>query len=59
MRPMHFGDALTALAKSKSPVCVGLDPNLEKLPESISKDAVGVLEFCKGIIDAVEYVSNT
>ena len=51
---MHFGDALTAAVKEKSPVCVGLDPDIEKLPEGIPQDAAGVLEFCQGIIDAVK-----
>lgn len=51
---MHFADSLTAAAKEKSPVCVGLDPNVEKLPEGISRDAQGMLTFCKGIIDAVK-----
>lgn len=54
---MHFGDALTKAAKSKSPVCVGLDPNVSKLPEGISQDADGMLIFCKGIIDAVHDVA--
>lgn len=51
---MHFGDALTSAVRSKSPVCVGLDPALDKLPEGISRDAEGVLAFSKGIIDAVK-----
>ena len=55
---MHFADALTAATKTKSPVCVGLDPNLAKLPEGISKDANGMKEFCVGIIDAVEEVAG-
>lgn len=54
---MTFGDALTAATKAKSPVCVGLDPNTDKLPEGISQDAAGVLEFCKGIIDAVKDIA--
>ncbi|UPA22651.1 orotidine-5'-phosphate decarboxylase [Candidatus Peribacteria bacterium] len=49
---MHFTDLLTASAKAKSPVCVGLDPSLGKLPDGISRDAAGVLAFNKGIIDA-------
>jgi len=53
MHVMHFADALTAKSKSKAPICVGLDPNLSKLPEGIAKDSSGVLEFCKGIIDAI------
>ncbi|MBT3834805.1 orotidine-5'-phosphate decarboxylase [Candidatus Peribacteria bacterium] len=54
---MHFADLLTKKTKEKSPVCVGLDPRLEKMPEGISKDASGVLEFNKGIIDAVKNVA--
>jgi orotidine-5'-phosphate decarboxylase len=51
---MHFADRLTAAIKEKSPVCVGLDPDLSKLPEGISRDAKGVLTFSKAIIDAVK-----
>jgi orotidine-5'-phosphate decarboxylase len=54
---MHFADALTTVTKATSPVCVGLDPRLNKLPEGISKDATGVLEFNKGIIDAIKGVA--
>ncbi|MCA9370929.1 MAG: orotidine-5'-phosphate decarboxylase [Candidatus Peregrinibacteria bacterium] len=54
---MHFGDALTAATTEKSPVCVGLDPNMSKLPEGIAQDANGVLEFCKGIVDAVKDIA--
>lgn len=54
---MHFGDALTQALQNKSPVCVGLDPNVEKLPEGISRDADGMLTFCKGIIDAVHDIA--
>lgn len=50
---MHFADTLTAAVRSKSPVCVGLDPALDKLPEGITKDASGALQFSKAIIDAV------
>lgn len=54
---MHFGDALTAATKEKSPVCVGLDPAIATLPEGISKNAEGVLTFGKGIIDAVSGIA--
>lgn len=50
---MHFADSLTARISFSSPVCVGLDPMLSKLPEGITKDAEGVLRFAKAIIDGV------
>lgn len=55
---MHFGDALTEAVKTKSPVCVGLDPVTGKLPEGITHDASGVKEFCVGIIDATKDVAS-
>ncbi len=55
---MHFGDSLTASIHSKSPVCVGLDPQLSKLPDGIAKDADGVLSFNKGIIDAIKDIAS-
>jgi orotidine-5'-phosphate decarboxylase len=51
---MHVADLLTDRISRTSPVCVGLDPQLAKLPDGISKDADGVLAFGKGIIDAVK-----
>lgn len=55
---MHFADRLTKRIKETSPVCVGLDPRVKNLPEGISKDANGVLDFNKGIIDAVKDVAS-
>ncbi|HLD07819.1 MAG TPA: orotidine-5'-phosphate decarboxylase [Candidatus Peribacterales bacterium] len=55
---MHFADALTERIKATSPVCVGLDPELRKLPEGIPKDAKGVLQFNTGIIDAVKGIAS-
>ena len=49
---MHFADALTARTKATSPVCVGLDPVIDKLPEGIEKTPAGVATLCRGIIDA-------
>lgn len=54
---MHFGDALARAIKERSPVCVGLDPDLDKLPTGISHDVQGMLIFCKGIIDAIADVA--
>ena len=55
---MHFADALTDRMKKTSPVCVGLDPQMGKLPDGISKDPKGVQEFCVGIIDAVAEIAS-
>lgn len=55
---MHFSDHLTQASHNKSPICVGLDPRVEKLPEGVSKDTDGVLAFGKGIIDAVKDVAT-
>ncbi|MFA4875558.1 MAG: orotidine-5'-phosphate decarboxylase, partial [bacterium] len=54
---MHFADALTKKIQETSPVCVGLDPALKRLPEGISRDPAGVLAFGKGIIDAVKGIA--
>ena len=54
---MHFADALTKATKEKSPVCVGLDPRTSKFPSGISQDPTGILEFNKGIIDAVKDIA--
>lgn len=51
---MHYADRLQERIKKTSPVCVGLDPILGKLPQGIAKDAEGATQFCKGIIDAVK-----
>ncbi len=54
---IHFADSLTAAARKKSPVCVGIDPMLEKFPDGIARDPAGVLAFCKGIVDATADVA--
>ncbi|MFA6523713.1 MAG: orotidine-5'-phosphate decarboxylase [Candidatus Peribacteraceae bacterium] len=54
---MHFADALTAATRIKSPVCVGLDPQLGKLPASLPKTPEGVETFCRGIIDATKDIA--
>jgi orotidine-5'-phosphate decarboxylase len=55
---MHFADTLTQRVKKTSPVCVGLDPDLSLLPDGISKDHAGVLQFNKGIIDSVKDIAS-
>jgi len=63
----HFADRLMDAVKKKgNPICVGLDPRLDKIPEFICNEAfkkfpkdpmkaaaTAILEFNKGIIDAV------
>jgi orotidine-5'-phosphate decarboxylase len=51
---MHFADALAARVRNTSPVCVGLDPRMDRMPKGVSDDAKGMTEFCKGIVDAVK-----
>jgi len=49
----HFGDRLAAAVERKgSPLCVGLDPDPALMPEGL-----GVVEFCRGIVDAVAEVA--
>ncbi len=62
----HFADRLIAAVKAKgNPVCVGIDPRLDQIPEylkaiqttihgeTVEATAGSFLEFGKGIIDAV------
>ena len=62
----HFSDRLIAQVKAKkSPVCVGLDPRIEKMPPGLYKEMIDkhgdnstavaetFIAFNKGIIDAV------
>lgn len=52
----HFADRLNAACRDKNaPVCVGLDPVLEKLPAALRNgEPVAVIEnFCTGVIEAV------
>ena len=57
-KPTRFVDRLgLALDKVDAPVCVGLDPVLEKIPEIVRnahwEPAKAIETFCKGVIDAV------
>jgi orotidine-5'-phosphate decarboxylase len=49
----HFGDRLAAAVERKgAPLCVGLDPDPALMPEGLA-----VVEFCRGIVDAVAPVA--
>ncbi|MEG2076662.1 MAG: orotidine-5'-phosphate decarboxylase [Victivallaceae bacterium] len=50
---MNFMDKLAAIwRKNDSMVCVGLDPDLKKLPDAVKNCANQIFEFNKQIIDA-------
>jgi len=49
----HFADRLVeAVERKGAPLCVGLDPDPALMP-----DGLGVVEFCRGIVDAVAGVA--
>ena len=55
---MSFLAALdNAWAASNSMLCVGLDPDLQKLPEGISRDNRGIEDFCRAIIESTADVA--
>jgi orotidine-5'-phosphate decarboxylase len=48
-----FIDQLSAAwTTNNSLLCVGLDPDLDRMPAHFPRDAAGVLAFCKAIVDA-------
>ena len=50
---MNFIDKLSAAwARNDSLLCVGLDPDLERLPAQLRGQPDGIVQFCKAIIDA-------
>jgi orotidine-5'-phosphate decarboxylase len=50
---LRFIDKLTAAWRDNdSLICVGLDPDLSRLPAHLSRDAEGVRAFCCAIVDA-------
>ena len=62
MQQIGFGDRLAKSVQSKkNPVCVGLDPRLEQLPDGIRVDGTASFEykanaferFCRDVIDAI------
>ena len=55
---MNFADQLINRIKATSPICVGLDPRFDQIPQHIREEGptpgAAFFEFNKGIIDAVE-----
>ena len=45
-----------AIAERGTLLCVGLDPVLDRLPAGIRRDADGVADFCRRIVDATREV---
>lgn len=43
-----------AIAETRSLLCVGLDPEIHKLPLSVDKSTKGLVEFCTGIINSTK-----
>lgn len=54
---MHYADRLQEKIAATSPVCVGLDPVMSKLPEGVDKSNEGIRDFCYGIIDATKSIA--
>ncbi len=52
----HFADRfLEAAAEKGAPVCVGLDPVLQRLPDAITNEdpCEAIFRFCNGVLEAV------
>lgn len=61
---MNVSELIAEIQRKKSFLCVGLDTDINRLPEGISKDANGIIEFNRRIIEAtqdfaVSYKINT
>jgi orotidine-5'-phosphate decarboxylase len=61
---VNVAQLVSEIKSKKSYLCVGLDTDISKLPEGISKDTEGILQFNKEIINAtkdfaVSYKINT
>jgi len=51
---MNYQDILASIAMKQSILCVGLDPDINKLPISYTRDVKGVITFCKDIIRSTQ-----
>ena len=47
-----IADLAAAWQKNNSLLCVGLDPDLAKLPQHLQHRVDGIYDFCKAIVDA-------
>lgn len=61
---MNVSQLISEIKTKKSYLCVGLDTDISKLPDGVSKNAQGILDFNKAIIEAtqdyaVSYKLNT
>ena len=54
---MTKSDLFRSISEKNSYLCVGLDPDLKKMPQGISADGKGVLEFNKRIVDATHDIA--
>jgi orotidine-5'-phosphate decarboxylase len=53
MQTSHFNERFQQTLRARqSLLCVGLDPDLQKLPANLPRSAEGVITFCKEIIAA-------
>ena len=49
---MNYIDIVTQIKKKNSFLCVGLDTDIEKIPEALKAEADAVVKFNKAIVDA-------
>lgn len=53
MTPTPLARLRARVARLGSPLCLGIDPHPDQLPEGLSRDARGVETFARGLLDAV------
>ncbi len=50
---MTFRERLArAIAKNRSLLCIGLDPDVERFPDGVARDAEGIVAFNRAIVEA-------
>lgn len=56
---MNFIQKLSAASTTnQSQLCVGLDPDVARLPAQLQNEADGIFTFCKAIVDATADLAN-